>query len=271
MDPAEEALGISVLEKISDTHLCIKLRALPPDTKQKLRETLRQIMANHDEMSRTGGSVKFGLYLVALDDKEAISEQAEIFKSDGLADFNCYLQYSANPAVIIAVGDNLLRENLWQTHDDVDREGIASRTWYVLRRILLSAPEFSDELKAWVESTDAYVASDVPGKPVNPEMMILRQWWRENRAAFQAGNFSKVRSGPALVEQKPIRAQDEDNPRRRPPDSSRVNPPNAVLPAKVSDSGNSFWGALVWIGISSALVIVVCLFFLKRKNKVNLQ
>ena len=86
--------------------------------------------------------------------------------------------------------------------DDVLILGSSASAWVIVRSTILLAPEFSDELKKWAETVPEVFSPDEVGKMSVVRMELMREWWRENRAAFRTGEYSKVKPGPILPEWK---------------------------------------------------------------------
>ncbi len=97
------------------------------------------------------------------------------------------------------MGEHLLGKNTISGATDSPAPGIAGGTWRICRYILLAAPEFSGELKAWAEISAENVGWDEADGLPNEHISVIRQWWNQNRAAFHAGEFSKVKPGGILA------------------------------------------------------------------------
>ena len=268
MNPAKKAVGVAVLEEISHARLCQKIRELPADERQKLRDELKRILTDPDELSRTGGNSDFDLYLVALDDKETIVRLAATYERNGR--FEHYLKYSGNPKVITALGDDLLKENKDRSIEDIGICGEAGEAWYVIRPIILSAQEFNEKLKTWVRSTDENVLPDSPSGQGQAEIALLREWWKANRAAFQAGEFSRVKPGAEWPVSNPKqRIQDGGNLTPKPDVSIPMKPQEVASSPKIAPLGDEkpSGNAYVWTGIAVILASAAGWLFLRAKGK----
>ncbi len=178
--------------------LCQEIRALPPNEKAIVTEKAKQAWSHAQRISDTPSFRDYEPLLVAAGDMETIDlligrylkERREFYA----------LSVSGNPTVIVKMGEHILGDNtLRDISGDNPPLGTADGTWRICRSIILAAPEFSSELKAWAEIAPETMGWDREDKLPNEHMSVIRQWWNLNRAAFQAGEFAEVKPGGVLA------------------------------------------------------------------------
>ena len=262
---ADELLNLVASRETSMRELCQTLRALPADKRAQIAEKLNRRYRG-EEPGSSRGDLQYVPLLVAVGDQEIIRK----FTGGNGRELNSNTLYafeqSGNPAVVGAIGDRLLDENA--------RYGQPTApcfAWRVIRAIILLAPEFTRELKTWAESTYEGVEPDGADGHGQAEIAVLRQWWKENRAACQAGQFSQVKPGAAWpVWNSAQRIQDAAKPAPKPGVSMPMKPqqvspaPKSAPPGDENPSGNAY----VWTGIAvlTAAGASWALHRLKRKN-----
>lgn len=232
--------------------LCQTLRALSSEDKAKASQTLK----NAWKEARAGGQ---GLYydeyepfLVAVGDNEII-ESMVIAHRDNY-DRGSALITSGNPDVVTRMGDELLADNKSRLLDtDTPALGVAGSAWYVIHKILLIAPEFSDDLKSWVKNGSEDVDVLEFAEEANPRVEILRVWWKANRTLFKEKKYSLVKPGeawPVLEPEQIIRHTPSST--KKPEISESRNPRTVATQSKSFLSGvaNLLRNVFVWIFIA---------------------
>lgn len=254
-------------EEIKTGPLCQKIRALPTEEKALLAQNLKQEWMDASGGSATWRKKDFEPYLAAVGDIETIDMLIGRFQKTG-RDINA-LRISGNPAVITRMGEHLLGDNSLRDKNpgnDSPPMGIADGTWKICRSILLAAPEFSSELKAWAEiSTESVGWSEPDGLP-NEHLSAIRQWWNQNRAAFQAGEFSKVKPGGVLASwQQASDSKGEQAPARTNSGAtsgaaSVPKPPPAVVPSDAEPEQMPFRNYAFYAAVATLLLVTVFIF-----------
>ena len=194
-------------KEIQINKLCQELRALPPDLRAEHLERLRKAR-DLTLQSPNEHWQEYDSFLMALGDQDCISRNIAFYRDNSYSIEK--LTATGSPIIAAMLGDDLLMENIEAGRGDVSYCGLATKAWFVMRSIILAAPEFNNELKQWVQTSPKLLlpeqASQLSGDIgiIGPlELELMRKWWRDNRIAFQAGEYSKVKLGSVWPEWKP--------------------------------------------------------------------
>ena len=258
--------------------LCQEIRALPPSQKAIVAEKVKQAWSHAKTNSDYPNPEQYEPFLVAVGDLQMIDGLIGRFLKYSRERYA--LSVSGNPIVIARMGENLLGDNrLRQGSDDAPGLGIADGTWNICRSIILAAPEFSSELKAWAQIAPETMGYDGDDGLPNEHIMVIREWWKLNRAAFQAGEFGQVKPGGvhALWKQaaaKPVgppkqsdRSRNDAMPQKQ--DADTVTPTPSSPVANVSTRAGSDplpGGWALWAGIAAVVAASAGWLFLRGRR-----
>lgn len=196
---AKELAYFSHGDKAVEKRLYQEIRALPSSEKSIIVEKLKEGLSHGRRISDTPSFMDYEPLLVAAGDMETIDLLIGRYLKAS-REIHA-LSVSGNPTVIVKMGEHILGDNTLRALPGEDNPalGTADGTWRICRSIILAAPEFSSELKAWAEIAPETMGWDGEDKLPNEHISVIRQWWNLNRAAFQAGEFAEVKPGGVLA------------------------------------------------------------------------